>query len=80
LEKVEFVRCCGELLNAAKPHLKKCELRKGKDMPENLLEHYMEDEDYVLITCVNAHNYAIPVEGISLSAIAAEIFSRMVHK
>ena len=75
-----FVKRCGELLREAKPHLVRCELVWGKDIPANPFEHYVPDEEYVLVTCENNSTYKLPVEGNSPCTIAAEIFRKMQHK
>ena len=79
-QRVEFVQKCGDLLANAKPHLISCELKLGKDLPESIMETYVTEDEYVVVTCENGTNYKIPVEGNSLGAIAEVIFSKMAHK
>lgn len=80
MTRAEFVQKCGELLNVAKPHLVSCELRLGKDLPEDPFEWYAPNSEYVLVTCENDYHYVLPVGGNSLAAIAEEIFRKMVCK
>ena len=84
MDKFEFVQKCGELLTIAKPHLKSCELKKGRDITvsdiKKQYERYIPDDDYVVVSCENGARYILPVEGNSLNAIAAEIFNSMTHK
>lgn len=84
MDKKEFVQKCGELLAIAKPNLVSCELMKGKEIhvPESMraYEHYVSEEDYVVVVCENGYSYKIPVHSCSLGAIAAAIFSQMLYK
>jgi len=81
-ERLNFVAKCGELLTIAKQHLIKCEFVLG----ESIKSKYPEYEncnyfaEYVVVSCKNGYTYKIRVEGISLIAIAKEIFARMAHK
>lgn len=77
MDKKEFTKKCGELLRNAKPNLVKCEYRLGKDMPKNRFEKYLDEDEYVLVTCENACTYSILITGNSLCATAAAIFSKM---
>ncbi len=77
---IEFVSKCGELLNAAKPHLLSCEYRLGKDMPPNKFKQYMDEDEYVLVTCENGYTYDILITGNSLCATANAIFEQMGGK
>ena len=79
-QRKTFVVKCGELLREAKPHLIRCELVWGKDIPPNPLQYYVPNEEYVLVTCENGYTYKLPIEGNSLCAIAAEVFVKMQYK
>ena len=83
-ERINFVKSCGELLCAAKPHLLSCELRLGKDIKDKHAKFgypsIMPENEYVVVTCANGYQYNICIEGNSLCAIASEIFSQMAHK
>lgn len=80
MDKKAFTEKCGELLREAKPHLLKCEYKLGKEMPPSQFEKYLDEDEYVLVTCENGHNYGLLVSGNSLCAIAETIFSAMGHK
>ena len=84
-ERVNFVKKCGELLRAAKPHLLCCKLMPGKDIENScsytgLQKTFVPGDEYVVVTCANGCRYSICTEGNSLCAIAIDIFSRMAHK
>lgn len=80
MDKKDFIKKCGELLSEAKPHLIKCEYKLGKEMPLNQFEKYLDEDEYVLITCENGHTYSLLISGNSLCATATTIFSEMSHK
>lgn len=83
-KKKEFVRCCGALLNVAKPHLKSCELMDGYSVLSKKLDrqakqfiaHHTADE-FVYVHSDNGYGHAINVTGYSLSDIAKSIFIQM---
>ena len=84
IKRIEFVRECGQLLHKAKRNLVSCELKLGKDIRDIHAERgnpsLAPEEEYVVVTCENNYSYNICVEGNSLCAIAAAIFSQMSHK
>jgi len=85
MDKSEFVKKCGEVLNLAKPHLISCEYCLGKDIELTEVERlsgyrYTDEDEYVFIMCENGYHYNLLVTGNSLIAIAAEIFNSMVNK
>lgn len=83
-QRIEFVKKCGELLHMAQPHLISCELKLGKDISDARKKFVQPtispEEEYVVVTCSNGYNYNLCVEANSLCGIAAEIFSKMLHK
>ena len=85
MDKSEFVKKCGELLNIAKPNLASCEYRLGKDIEltetEKFIGHICIDADeYVIVSCQNGCWYILSITGNSLHAVAAEIFNSMANK
>ena len=76
----DFVKQCGELLKVAKPHLVSCEYRLGSEMPPSKIKKYLDEDEYVLITCENGCTYDILISGNSLISIASAIFREMTHK
>ena len=85
-ERIEFVKKCGELLNIAKPHLVSCELVLGKDLGNRIWNPNggkftpIPDDEYVVVTCQNAHTYTLCIEANTLMGIASDIFDAMKHK
>jgi len=79
-KRKDFIEKCGELLRLAKPDLISCDLRFGKELPDNLMENYIPDDEYVLVTCVNDAFYIRPIEANSLCEITVEIFTSMKSK
>lgn len=80
MDKKEFVNKCGELLRIAKPHLVSAEYRIGAEMPKSKFTRYVQDDEYVLITCENGFTYGVNITANSLNAIAEEIFRAMSNK
>ena len=81
MEIKEFVHKCGEILSAAKPHLKSCEYKNGAEITDATeFDRIVKDDDYVVVTCENGYKYYVDVSGSSLCAIAEAIFSKMAHK
>ena len=78
--KEEIVADCERLLRKTKPHLVKCELKYGRDLPEKPFERYHPEEQCIEITCENGYTYVLPIEANSHHAIVVEIFKSMAHK
>jgi hypothetical protein len=79
MDNSEFVKKCGELLRIAKPNLISCEYFLGKDIVSRHTS-YFDNDEYVIITCENGHQYILPISGNSLIATASTIFDSMAHK
>ena len=81
-ERIKFVEQCGELLRISKPHLVKCELFLGKDIPYTLPVgvSVLPNDEYAVVTAENNYHYAISIEASSLHGIACDIFNAMAHK
>ena len=82
--RIDFVVKCGDVLHVAKPNLVSCELKLGKDIAEKHANDGFstldQNKEYVVVTCRNGHTYTIEADGKSLVSIAAEIFTKMMHK
>ena len=80
MNKSEFVAKCGEVLKMAKPYLVSCKYMLGKDLPPGDSVKYMDEDEYVLITCENGYSYKLNVTCNSLCAVAEEILGRMKYR
>lgn len=90
VSKVEFVNKCNEVLKLAKPHLS-VQYVHGKDIELTNAEEryylqqygrspYLDNEEYLLITCENEYHYVRNITANSLAAIAEELFKFVVCK
>ena len=88
--KTEFVNKCNEVLKLAKPHLS-VQYVRGKDIELTTVEEryylqqnghspYLDNEEYLLITCENEYHYVRNITANSLAAIAEELFKFVVCK
>ena len=63
-DKEEFVKKCGEILRIAKPHLVGCDYKLGKELPADKFEKYLDDDEFVVVTCENGYSYKLNVTSI----------------
>jgi len=85
VNKADFVTKCGELLAIAKPNLVRCDYRMGKDIDPTatdkfVSQNFLDEDEYVIVTCENGYKYYLLVTGNSLNAIASTIFDSMASK
>lgn len=67
-----------DMLKAAKPNLIKAELVRGLDIKPSPYEFIIPEDDYVVITCENGHQYKVNVTADSKAAIVYDVMGEMM--